>query len=98
MPQEEDVLYVKFDIALLTRPDIAKLILESENQEEQANNSVAVGANTSTTSVSKEPFVPPQHPPGLSQATPALLMHPQTVPIVPIMPVHTNKGFLCKLL
>ena len=55
LPEEDDVVYLKIDKALLSRPDIAKLLLESENQAEQANNlvnSVNVGQqNTSTSSV-----------------------------------------------
>ena len=92
LPQEEDVMYLKIDKALLSRPDIAKLLLESENPDEQANTSVNAGLlNTSTSSASKDIFIPPQQPTGL--AAPAPPMQSQTAPIAPVMPVQYQQGY-----
>ena len=92
LPEEDDVVYLKIDKALLSRPDIAKLLLESENQDEQANNSVNsvnVGQqNTSTSSV-----VPTQQPTGLAGAPPQPPIHSQSAPIAPVMPVQYQQGY-----
>ena len=94
LPQEEDVMYLKIDKALLSRPDIAKLLLESENPNEQANTSVNAGLlNTSTSSASKDFFIPPQQPTGLAAPAPAPLMQSQTAPIAPVMPVQYQQGY-----
>ena len=92
LPEEDDVVYLKIDKALLSRPDIAKLLLESENQGEQANNSVNsvnVGQqNTFTSSV-----VPPQQPTGLAGAPPQPPIHSQLASIAPVMPVQYQQGY-----
>ena len=63
LPEEDDVVYLKIDKALLSRPDIAKLLLESENQGEQANNLVNP-VNVGQQNTSKSSVVPPQQPTG----------------------------------
>ena len=93
LPQEEDVIYLKIDKALLSRLDIAKLLMESENTDEPANTSVNVGQNTSTSSISKDIFIPPQHLLGLAPAAPALLMESQAAPIAPVMLVQYQQGY-----
>ena len=94
MSQEEDVVYLKIDKALLSRPDIAKLLLESENADELANTSVNAGLqNTSTSSISKDIFVPPQHPSGLAAPAPTPLMQSQTALVAPVMPVQYQQGY-----
>ena len=93
LPQEEDVMYLKIDKALLSRLDIAKLLMKSENADELANTSVNVGQNTSTSSISKDIFIPPQHPSGLAAAAPVPPMQSQTAPVAPVMPVQYQQGY-----
>ena len=78
--------------ALFSRPDIAKLLLESENPNKQANTSVNAGLlNTSTCSASKDIFIPPQQPTGLAAPPPPMQL--QTAPIAPVMPVQYQQGY-----